>query len=100
MVHSPCAATMETTQRMVYKKRTPRANHPRLPGLPKVRAGPGNTPHKTDASDPVNIANGNVVRDETDFLLPGIGLSLAFARHYDSQSTTDVGLGVGWVHSY
>src|SRR5262249_20931711 len=61
---------------------------------------PGNQPNDQNAGDPVNIANGNVVRDETDFLLPGIGLSLTFQRHYDSQSTTDVGMGTGWVDSY
>jgi len=59
----------------------------------------GNQPNSTNAGDPVNVANGNVVRDETDFLLPGIGLPLEFGRHYDSQSTTDIGLGVGWVQS-
>lgn len=52
------------------------------------------------ARDPVNSANGNVVRDETDIQLPGIGLPLEFARHYDSQSTLDVGMGPGWVSTY
>lgn len=51
-------------------------------------------------TDPVNSANGNVVRDETDVQLIGIGLSLEFARHYDSQSTLDMGMGPGWVFSY
>ena len=42
-----------------------------------VNTSSGNPdPNQTTAGDPVNIANGNVVQDETDFLLPGIGLPL------------------------
>jgi len=52
------------------------------------------------AGDPVNIANGNLVHNETDIWLPGIGFPLEFARHYDSQSDTDIGIGAGWVHTY
>src|SRR5262249_24203764 len=46
------------------------------------------------------VSNGNVSVDETDFVLPGVGFALEFARHYDSQSNRDVGLGTGWLHSY
>jgi RHS repeat-associated protein len=52
------------------------------------------------AGDPVNPSNGNMFRDETDVTFPGIGLPLTLARHYDSQSTLDIGLGVGWTHNY
>jgi RHS repeat-associated protein len=60
----------------------------------------GSNLNDSHAGDPVNIANGNVIRDETDIDLPGIGLPLVFARHYDSQSTVNVGMGTGWVHTY
>jgi RHS repeat-associated protein len=62
---------------------------------------PGNPDgNQTNAGDPVNIANGDVNQVETDFHLPGIGMSLDFTRRYDSQNSADVGLGVGWVFSY
>ncbi|HEX6984652.1 MAG TPA: DUF6531 domain-containing protein, partial [Planctomycetaceae bacterium] len=50
--------------------------------------------------DPVDVANGNMYRDETDLALPGIGLPVAFARRYNAQSAADVGFGVGWTHSF
>ncbi len=56
--------------------------------------------NQSEAGDPVNVANGNVTRDESDIQIPGIGLPLRFDRHYDSQSDLDVGLGIGWLHSY
>jgi YD repeat-containing protein len=56
--------------------------------------------NQTTAGDPVNVANGNVTRDETDLTLPGVGMSLAFSRHYDSQSAADSGMGIGWTYSY
>jgi RHS repeat-associated protein len=52
------------------------------------------------AGDPVNPANGNMFRDETDISIPSIGIPLQFTRHYDSQSAFDVGLGLGWLHTY
>ncbi len=65
------------------------------PGNPQ-----GNQPKSKIKGDPVNIANGNVTRDENDIQLPGIGLPLDFTRHFDTQSTSDVGFGPGWVHNY
>jgi RHS repeat-associated protein len=62
---------------------------------------PGNPDcNQTFVGDPVNIANGDVNQGAIDVLLPGNGMSLAFSRRYDSQNTTDVGLGVGWAISY
>ena len=54
----------------------------------------------TVTGDPINVANGAVYHDETDFVLPSIGLPLDFKRHYDSTIETDQGLGGGWTHSY
>ncbi|MBI3447898.1 MAG: hypothetical protein HY049_03100 [Acidobacteria bacterium] len=50
--------------------------------------------------DPVNIANGNFFRDETDFSIPALGEPLAFRRAYNSQSTFAGPLGIGWTHPY
>ena len=60
----------------------------------------GTFTNQTFAGDPVNIANGNMFRDETDFTFANSHLPLDFKRHYDSQNTMDVGLGVGWVHNF
>src|SRR5262249_45032569 len=43
--------------------------------------------------DPVNIANGNFYREETDFSIPALGEPLAFRRSYNSQSTVVGALG-------
>jgi RHS repeat-associated protein len=59
-----------------------------------------NNPDQPYVGDPINIANGNVTHDETDFVLPAVGLALQFSRHYDSQGTTNIGMGLGWSHSY
>ncbi len=67
---------------------------------PKSAASANTQSIVTVAGDPVNVANGNMFRDEVDFTLPNIGMPIAFSRHYDSQTTEDFGLGVGWVFSY
>ena len=56
--------------------------------------------NQTFAGDPVNVANGNMFRDEVDFTFANPIIPLDFARHYDSQNKLDVGFGVGWVHSF
>src|SRR5207247_1929557 len=48
------------------------------PPPPAVDAG--HTVGETTAGDPVNIANGNLTREETDFAIPNIGLPLVFRR--------------------
>ncbi|MEO0476148.1 MAG: DUF6531 domain-containing protein, partial [Planctomycetota bacterium] len=59
-----------------------------------------NTVHNNFAGDPVNVLNGNMFRDETDIVMPNIGVPLTLSRHYDAQSDFDIGLGVGWLHSF
>ena len=56
--------------------------------------------NQTFAGDPVNVANGNMFRDEVDFTFANPIIPLDFARHYDSQNKLDAGFGVGWVHSF
>ncbi len=59
-----------------------------------------NISNSATCGDPINISNGNVQHDESDLVLPGVGMPLALSRHYDSQSTTDPGMGQGWSFSY
>jgi len=56
--------------------------------------------NQTYAGDPVNVANGNMFRDEVDFRFANPIIPLDFSRHYDSQNKLDVGFGVGWVHGF
>jgi len=60
----------------------------------------GNNPNATNTGDPMNIANGNFSRDETDISIPNIGFPLQFSRYYNSQSSLDVGMGPGWSFSF
>ena len=50
--------------------------------------------------DPVNTATGNYVYSKKDIEIPGIGLSFAFERSYNSQDAVDGPLGFGWDHAY
>jgi len=58
--------------------------------------------------DPITIANGNVMHEETDLMLPNLGAPLGFSRHYDSFNTvatgqtawSDRGMSEGWSFSY
>ena len=69
--------------------------------LPQNQFTPvGRSENLTTFGDPVNVANGNLVRDEIDFHFANPILPLDFKRHYDSQNTVDVGFGVGWGHSF
>ena len=54
-------------------------------------------------SDPVDMATGAFVYDQTDLELGGAGpRGLRFARHYSSarRQTDKPGLGFGWTHNY
>lgn len=63
-----------------------------------------NDPIKTPStSDPVSTVTGNNYHDETDLMIRGRGLNLAFTRTFNSAPSAtkvDIGLGYGWVHSY
>jgi RHS repeat-associated protein len=43
---------------------------------------------------------GNLFRSATDIALPAIGMPLEFERFYASSAQADVGLGVGWNHTW
>jgi RHS repeat-associated protein len=52
---------------------------------------------------PVSVTTGNVDLDQTDAVIPGLGLGLRFARSYNSDNITAGRHGVfgpGWTHSY
>ncbi|MFM8804399.1 MAG: DUF6531 domain-containing protein, partial [Planctomycetia bacterium] len=84
----------------------------RIPVLPPViRPTPLAWGIDKEAGDPVNVANGNVYHEETDFEIPSLGLPLAFRRRYDAvhvvsgrrgspAAWSDRGLGEGWSFSY
>ena len=50
--------------------------------------------------DPVNMINGNVYLSNEDLVIPSINGSFSFIRDYNSISSQDYGLGVGWWHNY
>ncbi len=60
----------------------------------------GSYTYATYMGDPVNVANGNMFRDETDIAFANAGLPLTFTRHYDAQSKDDFGMGVGWMYAF
>ena len=49
--------------------------------------------------DPVNVVNGNLTWDYTDFELYG-AQRLSFLRHYNSISEEETTMGYGWRHSF
>ena len=65
---------------------------------PKIRVGANIL--RNFAGDPVDVLNGNMFRDKLDIAMPNVGVPLDFSRHYNSQSTFNVGLGVGWTHTF
>lgn len=60
----------------------------------------GRTPCNTGVAKPINVTNGNMYLQQTDYLLPGAGDAIVLTRTYNSISTR-VGLfGRGWTTSY
>ena len=69
-----------------------------IPANPKV--SPAANFFRNFIGDPVDVLNGNMFRDELDTVMPNVGVPLDFSRHYNSQLTNNVGLGMGWTHSF
>ena len=60
--------------------------------------GPGCT-----VACPVSVTTGNMDLDQTDAVIPGVGLGLRFSRSYNSHNVATGRFGVfgrGWTHSY
>ena len=78
------------------------------PGRPDDSGGeqePSNNPSEEDQEaqddvDPVDLHRGDFTLSREDVVLPGRGLSIAFARRYRSQSAYNGPLGYGWDFSY
>ena len=51
-------------------------------------------------SEPINTATGNYYLTKEDLRVPGIGISFAFARTYNSEDGYSGPVGAGWTHSY
>ena len=61
------------------------------------------TVNSTCEGDPIDVANGNVTHQATDFSIPNLGFPLEFSRKYDSfnvDGNSDRGLGDGWSFTY
>ena len=50
--------------------------------------------------EPVNVINGNMYLDETDYILPGIGEAIDITRSYNSLSNSSGLFGNGWTTQY
>lgn len=62
--------------------------------------GAGCIGYSAFVADPVNVAEDDVVEQQQDFGVPGLGQSLALVRSYNSGVPDDVGFGVGWTFPY
>jgi len=78
-------------------------NTPAPPRPPQNEPGAVGDPQQTNnttCSDPVNVANGNLFEQVTDYTLPTKGSSIVFRRTYNSLNLADGPLGPGWRHRY
>ncbi len=76
---------------------------PAPPRPPQNDPGTIGTPiptNNTTCSDPVNVANGNLFEQTTDYALAMQGPGIIFQRTYNSLALADGPLGPGWRHSY
>ena len=82
---------------------------PQLPSVPDVSnaqalAEPANNEAtlptvQSDVECPVDTATGNLVQENTDLNLNGIGLNLSIERNYSSDNTNDGPFGMGWTYN-
>ncbi len=68
---------------------------------------PTNSAAQLSLGDPINVVNGTVTHDETDFVIPNLGVPLEFSRRYssinagpDATDWSQRGMGEGWSFSY
>jgi len=60
----------------------------------------GATSCNTHIGEPVNVTNGNMFVEQSDYALPGVGPALAVARTYNSNSQKTGLFGRGWTTEY
>jgi YD repeat-containing protein len=65
--------------------------------LKKPNAPP---PPPSNAGQPVNVTNGNMWLEQTDYSLPGIGEPIGISRFYNSRSESSGLFGFGWSTAY
>ena len=56
----------------------------------------GPTSCHTKVGKPINVTNGNMYFQQTDYRLPGVGAGLEITRTYNSSKQTSGLFGVGW----
>lgn len=56
----------------------------------------GPKPCETEVGRPVNVTNGNMYLQQTDYRLPGLGAGLEITRTYNSSKQSAGLFGVGW----
>ena len=56
----------------------------------------GELPCETKVGEPVNVTNGNMYLQQTDYRLPGIGEGLEITRTYNSRKQSNGLFGYGW----
>lgn len=66
-------------------------------GTTTVSAYNGASGGNTSVGEPVNVINGNMYLDQTDFALPGLGAGLQITRAYNSLSSRIGTFGESWT---
>ncbi len=60
----------------------------------------GATSCNTHVGEPVNVTNGNMYVQQSDYTLPGVGPALSITRSYNSNSSRLGLFGRGWTSEY
>jgi hypothetical protein len=98
-----CGGRCKTTEKVVYKEPddqgSPNKGSDDQTSPDPKPSGPPAPTACLGVGKPVNLANGNVFKAETDFSLPGI-LPINFTRYYNSKGTLMRGFGQSWSHSF
>ena len=63
-------------------------------------AGPAVPPPPSSVGQPVNVTNGNMWLEQSDYNLPGIGDPIGIDRFYNSQRQSSGLFGFGWSTKY
>jgi YD repeat-containing protein len=92
-------------EKVVYKDPDDQGNPASNPGSsgssddPSKPSQPTQCMGNAGVGKPVNLANGNVSKSETDFSLPGV-MPIHFTRYYNSKDSLMKGFGQAWGHTF
>lgn len=67
---------------------------------PIEKPGPSAPPPPSSVGQPVNVTNGNMWLEQSDYSLPGIGEPIRIDRFYNSQRQSAGLFGFGWSTEY